>query len=179
MPIEWPHFKNVLTKLKDEKGLKWVVILGAVGILLLTFSAVKPQNEATAQKAESTAKQYCEEIENKLSALLQDMEGVGNCKVYVTLENGVEYVYATEEKNNADYAADGEKTTERNDTQTSVILIDGEAGETGLLLTEIQPQIKGVVVVCEGGDNAAIQERVTAVVTTALNISTRRICVTK
>ena len=71
------------------------------------------------------------------------------------------------------------KTTVQNDTQTSVILVDGDAGETGLLLTEIQPQIKGVVVVCDGGNREEVVQRVTAVVTTALNISTRRVCVTK
>ncbi len=179
MPIKLSFLKNMSARFGDGKSVKWAVILGAVGVLLLSLSSLTPKTEKTVKTAEDTAKLYCEETEEKLSALLRNMEGVGNCKVYVTLENGVEYVYATEEKNNADLAQDGDKTTEKNDTQTSVILVDGDAGETGLLLTEIQPQIKGVVVVCDGGDTAGVVQRVTAVVTTALNISTRRVCVTK
>ncbi len=179
MPIKLSFLKNMTAQLGDGKSVKWAVILGAVGVILLSFSSLRPKTEQTVKTVEDTAKLYCEQTEQKLSALLQNMEGVGNCKVYVTLENGVEYVYATEEKNNADLAQDGDKTTEKNDTQTSVILVDGDTGETGLLLTEIQPQIKGVVVVCDGGDTEGVVQRVTAVVTTALNISTRRVCVTK
>ena len=47
------------------------------------------------------------------------------------------------------------------------------------LVAERYPAVRGVVVVCEGGDRADICERVTEVVTTALNISKRRVCVTK
>ena len=48
-----------------------------------------------------------------------------------------------------------------------------------VLVTEVLPKVRGVVVVCDGGDNAAVCERVTEVITTALNIPERRVCVTK
>lgn len=49
----------------------------------------------------------------------------------------------------------------------------------GLLVTELQPTVKGVVIVCEGGDQPLVQQRVTDAVTIALNISSKRVCVTK
>ena len=39
--------------------------------------------------------------------------------------------------------------------------------------------VKGVVVVCQGGDNAAVSQRIVDAITTALNISSKRVCVTK
>ena len=39
--------------------------------------------------------------------------------------------------------------------------------------------VKGVVVVCEGGDLPQVQQRIIEAVTTALNISSKRVCVTK
>lgn len=44
---------------------------------------------------------------------------------------------------------------------------------------EIEPLIRGVLVVCEGGDDPVVVERVTQAVTKALDISTAKVCVTK
>ena len=70
----------------------------------------------------------------------------------VTLENGVEYVYATQEKINTDRQEDDGRISQRDDSDKSIIVVDTEDGKQGLLVTEIQPTVKGVVVVCEGGD---------------------------
>lgn len=178
---EWRQW---LGRLQKGKGLRIACILAAVGVLLIYLSEWMPsKDEAVAENMGMTAERYCEQVETRLSELLCSMDGVGKCRVYVTLESGVEYVYATKQKENADYSKDsdekGEKVSERADTEQSIILIDGADGETGLLLTEKQPTVKGVVVVCDGGNDAAVSERVVAAVTTALNISSRRVCVTK
>ena len=44
---------------------------------------------------------------------------------------------------------------------------------------EIEPLIRGVLVVCEGGDDPVVGERVTDAVTKALDISTAKECITK
>lgn len=173
-----------IQQLQNGKGIKVACLLGAVGILCICLSEWLPSKKKTETETLSvTAEEYCDRIEARLSKLLGEMQGVGTCRVYVTLESGVEYVYATAQKENADYVKDsnqnGEKVSEREDTEQDVILIDGEDGKKGLLLTEIQPTVKGVVVVCDGGDKNEVVERVTAAVTTALNISSRRVCVTK
>ena len=44
---------------------------------------------------------------------------------------------------------------------------------------EIQPTVRGVVVVCDGAENPKVQERVLSAVTKALNISSAKVCITK
>lgn len=44
---------------------------------------------------------------------------------------------------------------------------------------DIEPVIRGVVVVCEGGDQPLVTARVLNAVTKALNISSAKVCVTK
>lgn len=44
---------------------------------------------------------------------------------------------------------------------------------------EVQPRIRGVLVVCEGGDEPLVVERVTDSVCKALGVSTAKVCVTK
>ena len=48
-----------------------------------------------------------------------------------------------------------------------------------LVVTEISPRVKGVVVVCEGGANPITIKRVTDAVTTALGINSLQVCVAK
>ena len=43
--------------------------------------------------------------------------------------------------------------------------------------TEIQPTVRGVLVLCRGAADMAVRERVVAAVTTALGITSKRVCV--
>ena len=103
----------------------------------------------------------------------------------VTLASGVEYVYANEQSKNSDKSEDiqGEtrsRVQQSDDVQQKCIIVDSpDGGRQALVQTEILPRVQGVVVVCEGGDSLAVQQSVTEAVTTALDISSSRVCVTK
>jgi stage III sporulation protein AG len=176
------RWNEVIARFREGKGTKVAVALGIIGVILILLSEWIPEKSTDiSAKTVKTVEACREETEKALTALLQKMEGVGKCDVFVAFENGVEYVYATEQKENSDYAEEknGEKVSKREDVQENIIIVDGVDGKQGLLLTEIQPKVKGVVVVCEGGGNAQTAQRVTDAVTTALNISARRVYVTK
>ena len=48
-----------------------------------------------------------------------------------------------------------------------------------MIQKQLEPTVKGVVVVCEGGDDIGVQQRVIDAVTVALDISSSKVCVTK
>lgn len=158
-----------------------LIVCGILGVLLLIIPEFIP--EKTEKVLVSTADDFVRQTEERLTELIGSIEGAGVCRVMVTLENGVEYVYATEQKSNSDREEDvsGENTrlTQRDDSESSAIIIDTDSGREGLLVTEIQPTVRGVVVVCEGGDDEEVRSRVSQAVTVALNISSKRVCITK
>lgn len=161
-----------------------IVALGLAGMGLILLSNFWPAKSGSQPKtAQLTAEEFTVQLEKKLTELVGSIEGAGESKVMVTLENGVEYVYATQDKVNTnevqDTDGDSNKLTQQNDSEKEIIVVDTENGRQGLLVTEIQPTVKGVVIVCEGGDNAAVQQRITQAITTALNLSSSRVCVTK
>ena len=135
--------KKWMERLKGEKGLYLIVVLGLAGMGLILLSQFWPAGgDTSSANADVT---YASELEERLTALVAGVEGVGECRVMITLESGTEYVYTT---------------------QT-------------MLVTEVLPKVRGVVVVCDGGDDQTVCDRVTEVITTALNIPKRRVCVTK
>ena len=173
--------------LKGDKGRTLLLIVGAVAILLIFLSSILPSSMPK-EEAKTTqtfsVEAYTKELENRLMGVVCSIQGVGETQIMVTLENGVEYVYESEERKNTDKSQDisGDDTkriTEKDDTQRSVTVVDGSDGKEALVRTQKEPTVKGVIIVCAGGDDAVVQQRVTQAVTTALDISSKRVCVTK
>lgn len=168
--------------LHSEKARKLLIVCGVIGIALLAIPEFFSK-KTTPVKTEVTTETFILQTEEKLTSVIGSIAGAGECRVMVTLENGVEYVYATEQKTNTDRQedsnADSNKSIQRDGSEETIILVDSDSGRKGLLITEIQPTIKGVVIVCEGGDDEKVRERIVQAVTVALNISSKRVCVTK
>ncbi|MBR4959927.1 MAG: hypothetical protein IKY52_03420 [Clostridia bacterium] len=87
--------------------------------------------------------------------------GIREAEVLLTLENNREYVYAQD-------------STSAGDTLEYVILSGKEKEET-VLLTEICPRVRGVAVVCTGGDTPAVRQTIVSLLSASLGISSNRI----
>jgi len=171
---------------------KIAIAVGLIGIALIFLSGFlsgggsqqTPQPSASSQ-SDFNASDYESRMEKQMTELVTGIQGVGNAKVYVTLEQTAQSVYATEQKQSGQTTEDksGETTTRNeinSDTETSYILVkNADGSEKALPVTEIQPIVKGVVVVCDGGDSPQVQQSITDAVTTALHITSVRVCVIK
>ena len=181
-------FKEYLSKFtSNDKFRKIIIIFGLVGIILIFISSFFKGEEKSTMTIETKAspQQYSDKLEQSLESIVSSIKGAGKSKVLVTLENTAETVYATEEKKNKEASEDksnGETTRkkESDDCERKYITIkDSDGSERALAVTELQPKIKGVIVVCSGGDDPLVQQRIISAITTALNITSNRVCVTK
>lgn len=159
---------------------RWILIGGIAGIALIFLSSLfsgQGRTEEQAAPAEQqivSAQEYVISLQEDLSSLISQIEGAGDAQVLVTLERSAEQVYATEGRSSA-RAQSGSSDEEEETTYFSVRGSDGS--EEALPVTEVQPVIRGVVIVCPGGGNPAVAERITRAVTTALDLSSARVCV--
>lgn len=178
--------------LSGDNRIRLLVIAGILGMVLIFLSSYfeKDKNKETPDEfpqspsAVYTSEQYIEEMEQKLTSLITGIKGVGQARVMVTLEAGVEYVYVQEEKRNTDLTRENGTTEvsgkvyEKENVEQKYILVEGADGKKQpLLKTELQPKIQGVVIVCEGADDILVQNSLINVATTALNIPSTRVCV--
>ena len=171
----------------NDKYKKIIIIAGLIGIALIFASGFFKNHEESVKTDHSklTTEQYTAQIEKSLTDVVSSINGAGQCKVLVTVENGTEMVYATGGKKNKEASEDRSngqttKTQQTDDSEVKYITVkDADGTEKALAITEIQPTVKGVVVVCQGGDDPNVQKRVIDAVTTALNITSKRVCVTK
>jgi len=175
---------------KDMK-VKLIVMIGILGMALILISQFMDTGSGRSsgrhpqamESAGFTNEEYIRILEERLQTLISEIEGVGRNKVMITLESGVEYVYAQEQRRSTDATRDsGGELPVGGRIQESVeqrfILVDTEFGRReALVLTRRPPRVRGVVIVCEGADNILVQEKLISVVTTALGIPSTRVSV--
>lgn len=173
----------------SRKRVRWVFAAGIAGMALILLSEFWPEQnkkpESAAQEPVWDSGEYAEALEKKLLSLVTNIQGVGEARVWVTLESGAELIYAREEVKNTDttqdYGEDGVKSLrEKDNSEQKLILVEGVDGrQQPLIKTQREPMVQGVVVVCQGARDMAVVERVTDAVTCALGISSGRVCVTQ
>ncbi len=166
---------------------KWLIGMGLAGILLIFMSSLLSTDEKSLNQQSAGAAMdmsvYASELQMQVSKIVSSISGDKNPTVVVTLESGTQYVYADDKKDKttsaeqtAQVSQNGEQTKE---TETNYVIIeDASGGEKAVIVTEYMPTVRGVAIVCAGGDNERLQEKIIGAVTAALNISQRKIFVT-
>ncbi|MEG2074659.1 MAG: hypothetical protein RRY54_07810 [Angelakisella sp.] len=179
--------EKFLAYLKKDGQQNFIFIAGLVGILLIAFAQFPSMSRKSSAVPPQSASEigYEEKLETRLEDILGSIAGVGRVSVMVTLESGYGYEYAKENKIGSDKfsdvkSEDGAKTQEKSTSEESYVMLEAQGGEKKPLITkELSPQIKGVVVVCEGGGNPIIINSVTETIKVAVNISSTQISVSK
>lgn len=185
MNIKSEKMKKLSEKIRADKKAVLVFIIGIAGVILLVLSETVPDSSAADKgKKEEFEKsdynienhyEYAEMLENKLADLISSISGAGKTKVMITFETSSEAVYAQNDKN-AEENGEREKITRENDY---VLIKTDSSKEEALLIKIIQPKIKGVAVVCEGGDSVYVKQEIIETVTAVFDISSSKIQVTK
>lgn len=171
--------------MKKDKATKVIFALGIIGIILVYISTLnigKQPNEKTASDVNSTVN-YAESAEKKIKKIVSRITGEKNIEVMVSLDSTEKTVYAdavnqdknktTDNQSDAKYKSEEKDNTE----QEYVIVKDAEGNEKPLVVTTISPAVKGVVVVTSYAVNDEVSEKIVSAITTALNISSKKVCV--
>ncbi len=183
--------KKFFENLSLNKGKKNIIlIIGFLGILLIFLSNFletdRNKNKETEQvipTAENLVESYQSKLQSDLCDIVSNIDGVGNVRILITMESTVEDVYAVEKSVSEQSQSNSEesKVSEANDyseDDTYVKVKNDDGSESLVMLKQVMPKIRGVLVVCEGGENSTIKEKVTQAVSGVLNISSSKVYVT-
>lgn len=183
-------------KLSQEKKEKAVIVflLGVFFLLIATpFSNYSDKKEKETGKKEETVSEeilkkdendaYIERLENKLEKTIGGMEGAGNVLVMITLKDNGEKIldknqpYESEVSKSREEGRESETNSVRSDQAT--VLVEKEGDTLPIVVQERYPEIEGVVVVCEGGDNNSLALRIKEAVSALFSIDSHKIVVCK
>ena len=147
------NIKEMFSSLSKNSKI-WVVavaLLVGIGLLVLSKS---PSGEVSSEDTQLS--QYARELEEKIEQICSRVQGVSHVSVAVSFRGGFEYVYATDERGN-------------------II----SSGGSGAVVKQKTPEIAGIGIVCIGGGNDALRERIISLVSAVCGVGTNRIYVTE
>ena len=163
--------EKLFIKIKSDKKTMMIAAIGIFGMFLILFSSTGENNVDTLKDDSSTINIYSEsELSSSLEKFLSNIDGAGKSEVMITYESYEEtvYVYDKDEKN----GKEGEKNI-----SSEYIIIDIGDKEDGLKSKTVAPVIRGVAVVCQGGNNPVTKELIIRSISALLDISTNKISV--
>lgn len=146
MPNESTAMNAFFRKCKRIKGLPYLLLALAAGLILLLLPSGKADDAVTSGTPDST--EYRLALEREVRSLLCELEGVKDCSVVLTLSYGYEYTYATDQR--VKEQSDGNYK----ETEKTIVLATENGNQTPLPLREKQPVVCGAAVVCPGADEA-------------------------
>lgn len=166
-------------KIKNiTKNPKLLVILGLCGILLIFISSLFPPENSkddTAATAEFVTEEYRTTVQNGVKEIVTRVSGDRDPTVLVTLESGVRYSYASADETDTSKSGDTSGDSRESKKQSYITVKTADGGEQALIITEIMPEVRGVAIICEGGNDTSLAEKIENAVTSALNITTKRV----
>lgn len=159
-------------------AVRVITALGLLGMALILLSGLRTRSEPEAasetqnlsgETALPDADCYRTELEQRLTDWLSRMDGVGSVTVMLTVSGSAEQIYAEEVKET------GSGSGIRRESE--IVVTKGSSGESALIAETRCPGIAGAAILCTGGNHAAVRERVTAAVSTVLDLPPSRIYV--
>lgn len=171
---------------RSDRGRKIIIILGVAGIALIFISnlfdggAADDGGTVPDIQVGYSLQEYTGQMEKRLSEIISQIDGAGNAQVFLTVESTSESVYAADRKENNAHKNNNGTSEDESSLETNYITVKLSDGTQQVIkVKEIEPQIRGVIVVCSGGGNSVVQERIMQAVKTVFNISSAKVCILK
>ncbi|MBA1337014.1 MAG: Stage III sporulation protein AG [Firmicutes bacterium] len=190
--VDFKEIKGRLKEIGSKKTLQNLLILLLIAAITViassTFLDSSRQNrnsigdsDIQLNKDLNLKASYEEQIETKLKNTLEQISGVGEVSVMITLKVGKEIVPAsnvveTESETNERDSDGGTRTVLQQSADKKVVVNSGStASDQPLIVKEIMPEVKGVIVVAEGAEHPEVEARLTEAVQTVLGIPAFRV----
>lgn len=151
------------SKIRNTNYIYVILIIGAAVMLLSPGIGKRTPKPAASEKIISE--------EARLEDILSKTEGVGEVSVMITYYASSEKALAYETKTNRRSDSSGVPDAESSDEKA--VMSDGEP----VILREIYPDVKGVVVIADGAKDPSVKQAVCEAVSTSLGIAMHKICV--
>ena len=155
------------------KKNKWILLTGALGLLLLCLP-VGGKTETPPVIAETEEEVFsAEAFEQRLETILSEIDGAGRVRVMLTLGSSTETVYASDvTEHNRTRGDESERQLEES------IVFSAQSGSTAAVeRVRIYPKFSGAIVVCDGADKASVKLMVISAVSAATGLSSEKISV--
>ena len=156
--------KRFVGKIKGNKKVYYAIAcILSVLLILFVFGGSSLKKSSSKTEATDAVSIYVAGLEERLTRILSDVDGVGKVSVAIKVESGTETVFAT--KTTIMETANGKETVE------TPILVNGKP----VVLKELYPKISGVLIVAEGAGSFSTLRKIQQATISFLGVELNKI----
>lgn len=186
-------FKNIFNKDSKRLGENLVILMIIGVIIIIAGGALFGGDKEKKVKTEDSDNEKLEtlggieksdkniSLELKVEEILSQINGAGEVKVLITYETGLEIVPFTNIKRSDDIvdeqdSAGGIRKANQNSYESSIVYEEEAGGiKKPIVVKEVYPKVKGVVIVADGGSDLTIRESLLKAVEVLLDVPVHKI----
>lgn len=163
---------ELLRHFKAAKGTPLLVIGLVAGLLLLILGMNSDKGEDvtpldTQQSGIEVADAYFTALEQKLTLLLEKMDGISEVNLVITADSDAETVYAHDTR-----------YEEGLPIEESYVTVEVNGEKRLIPVKHLYPAVRGIAVVCRGGSNPINQQKIITLLTSLTGLPSTRVYVT-
>ena len=151
-----------IDKIKNNKKIQYflITILIIIATLIILFGFKNDKAiETSEQKPNDLISVYVSTLDTRLSDTLSKVNGAGKVCVVITIESGMETVFAMKTTT--------KETSNGVETEQTPIVVNGKT----VVVKELYPKIIGVLIVAEGANNISVMTKLQQATVSLLNIN--------
>lgn len=170
-----------LKQLFSKNKILYISLL--LGILILISGGLFSTDTKEKNDVKENKNIYEVNDEKRLEQILENVDGAGKTRVMITYDTGIEKVTLQNSKVNKSAndkgASGGEKTEYEISEEKETVMSGSGSSQKPFVSKEINPRVRGVLVVAEGGGNEKVKYELTNAVAAVLDVPYYRIQVLK
>lgn len=197
MENKWKEMLNQLKEKGKLPGKMQLLIILLVGILLVVIVIPVPdrKNTDTAENKNDENKtknyqadseeEYEQYLERRVSKALEYVQGVGKTEVMITLKSSGQNVVEKDQKSSSQItdeedSSGGTRSVKDNTAdKTSIYEQSSDGTQSPYVSKKLTPEIEGVIVIAQGGDNAVVVENITEAIQALFGVEAHKIKIMK
>lgn len=169
-------------KMNKKNKMLALVIVGAIAVLALSsVGGDKEQKEINLKENENSLKteKYIKENEKRLEEIISSIQGAGQVRAMLTLEDVGEKMIATDKKSTSSQEIEEKSTSKSMNQENSALVFGSGSEEKPFVIKEKLPKPSGVLIVASGAGDESVRLEIYEAVKALFGISGHRIKVTK
>lgn len=157
--------------IKKVEKYKMALLVLVLGICLMIIP--KGNEHPTVQNDDEVSQLELEEqLEQRLEQTLCMIDGAGDVRVVLSLQEGETYTYQTDTEN----AQDDQQKEQSTET---VLITDSDGNEKPVMVSILYPVYKGAVILCQGADSPTVRLSIVNAVSDLTGLGSDKISVIK
>ncbi len=188
---ERKSIKELLNKFKEIKNVEWVAIVLVLAIIISIYASTlnnaSDTNERDTPSENQAGLHWVENNsttenrdEQRLKEILSAIKGAGKVEVMVTYSSGKEIIPAmntvestttTEEED----SSGGTRIINQTDINSQPSTFNDTEGSKPIILKEVEPEIKGVIIISEGAEDIRVKMELMKAVQVALGVKPNQV----